>query len=545
VKSGSILVCITLAVAGVASAQTPTIDAGGVVNAASYAYAGLPSGGIAQGSLFAIFGKNLGPTPFVQPTTFPIPTTLGGVSVKVTSGSTTGQALMFLASSGQITALLPSNIPVGTASLTVTTSAGTSAAQSFQVVASSFGVFSLNSGGTGAAVITNPGFKPFTLSNSANPDETAVLWGTGLGPVSGNEAGGALPGDLTNIPVEVYFGNTKANITYRGRSGSVGVDQINFTVPNILGCRVPVVVKINNVVSNQTALPIAAKGSRTCTDPGAPSAADLQKFSQNGLAVGTVALSRTKVSISVPFLGSIDTFADTGSASFVKFTPAQLDASVNPFGVPQIGACSVAYVKGSSSAAVDPTLPKTLDAGAQITVSGNGTKTLAKSSVGGFTTYSGLLSSLDGQTGYLNPGTFTVTGPGGTEVGGFTSSLTLGASLNWTNSTITDVTRSAGQVINWTGGDANGTVLITGTSTLGTTDAIGAYFQCYANASAGTFTIPAQVLLALPVSATVSGVPTGSLAVGQYSTPKAFSASGLDYGYLVYTNLSLKTLNYK
>ena len=64
-KSGSILVCITLAVAGLASAQTPTIDAGGVVNAASYAYAGLPSGGIAQGSLFAIFGKNLGPTPFV------------------------------------------------------------------------------------------------------------------------------------------------------------------------------------------------------------------------------------------------------------------------------------------------------------------------------------------------------------------------------------------------------------------------------------------------------------------------------------------------
>jgi hypothetical protein len=178
-------------------------------------------------------------------------------------------------------------------------------------------------------------------------------------------------------------------------------------------------------------------------------------------------------------------------------------------------------------------------------VSGNGSKTLAKTSVGGLLTYSSLLSSLDGQTGYLNAGTFTVTGPGGPEVGGFTASIAIPNSLNWTNSTITDITRSAGQAITWSGGDPNGSVLIVGSSTTGTTDSIGASFQCYANAAAGTFTVPAQVLLALPVSATVSGVPTGSLAVGQYGTPKAFSASGIDYGYLIYTNLNVKTLNYK
>ena len=59
------------------------------------------------------------------------------------------------------------------------------------------------------------------------------------------------------------------------------------------------------------------------------------------------------------------------------------------------------------------------------------------------------------------------------------------------------------------------------------------------------FTIPAQVLLSLPVSASVQGIPTGVLSVGQVGAPKTFSASGLDAGYLVYTNLVAKTLNYK
>jgi hypothetical protein len=138
-----------LGLAGTLAAQTPAIDSGGVVNAASYAYAGLPSAGIAQGSIFAIFGNNLGPTPSAQLSGFPIPTTLGGVTVRVTSGSTSGNAYLFLTSAKQITGMLPSNIAVGTASLTVTANGATSAPQAFQVVASSFGTFALNSGGSG------------------------------------------------------------------------------------------------------------------------------------------------------------------------------------------------------------------------------------------------------------------------------------------------------------------------------------------------------------------------------------------------------------
>ena len=550
-KTGHTLLFLTLLFGGSLAAQTPSVNAGGIVNAASYAFAGLPSAGIGQGSIFAIFGNNLGPTPYQQPSGYPIPTTLGGVTVKVTSGSTTANTYLFLVSSGQITAMLPSNIPAGSATLTVTTASGTSAPQTFQVAASSFGTFAANSGGSGPGVITNGNYQAFGLTTAANPGEAAVIWGTGLGPVSGNEAGGALPGDTT-IPVEVYVGTTKASVTYRGRSGCcAGLDQIVFTVPAaVSGCRVPVTIKINNVVSNNTTMAIAPVGTRTCSDSGGPSQSDLQKYSANGASIGVVTLARTSTSISVPFFGNITTNADLGAASFVRYTPTQLAAASNPFGSVQVTSCTVNYYRGASASSSDPVIPKYMDAGASISVNGTpGLKQLAKATAGGIISYSALLSSITaaGSTSYLDPGTFSITGPGGPDVGGFTGSLTIPASLNWTNqAAVTDVTRSNGQPVTWTGGDPTGNVLIVGTSSSGTdANAVGAVYTCYAKTSDGQFTIPAQVLLALPASVTVQGVPTGSLAVGSVGTPKSFSASGLDAGYLVYTNLSLKNLNYK
>ncbi len=555
-KTGSSLLCLTLFAGGSLLAQAPAVNAGGVVNAASYAYAGLPSAAIGQGSIFAIFGTNLGPASFAQSGAYPIPTTLGGVTVRVTSGATSGNAFLFLASAGQITAMLPSNIAPGTASLTVTTGSGTSAASSFQVAASSFGTFAANSGGSGPGVITNANYQAFGLNSAANPGEAAVIWGTGLGPVTGNEAGGALPGDTT-IPVEVYVGATKASVTYRGRSGCcAGLDQIVFTVPAATtGCRVPVTIKINSTVSNNTTMAIAPAGMRTCADAGGPSTSDLQKYQQNGAAVGVVALARVATTLTVPFVGTITTNADLGSASFARYTPVQLDTAANPFNAVQVGACTVAYTRVGSSAPGDPVLPKFLDAGAAINVSGaGGQKPLPRATTGPYISYSGLLGAPTvggigggGGAGYLDPGTFSISGPGGPDVGAFTGSLAIPASLNWTNfAAITDVTRASGQQVTWTGGDPNGSVVIVGTSSSGTdTNAVGASYNCYAKGSDGSFTIPAQVLLAMPVSVTVQGVPTGTMAVGNVSAPKSFSATGLDAGYLFYTNISLKTLNYR
>ncbi|MDE3197772.1 MAG: hypothetical protein KGN84_15595, partial [Acidobacteriota bacterium] len=163
--------------------------------------------------------------------------------------------------------------------------------------------------------------------------------------------------------------------------------------------------------------------------------------------------------------------------------------------------------------------------------------------------YSGLLStaSITGGSGYLDAGTFSVSGPGGADVGGFNASIAIPSPLNWSNqAAITDVTRANGQNVTWTGADSNGTVLISGYSSTGAdANAVGANFICVANAGDGQFTIPAQVLLAMPASVTVSGVPTGALLVGSNTAPVSFSASGIDVGYLVGTVYSLKNVNFK
>jgi uncharacterized protein (TIGR03437 family) len=67
-----------------AAAQPPQIAANGVLNAASNAFVGLPKSSIAQGSIFSIYGTNLGSA--TSPAlALPLQTTLGGVSVQIAS----------------------------------------------------------------------------------------------------------------------------------------------------------------------------------------------------------------------------------------------------------------------------------------------------------------------------------------------------------------------------------------------------------------------------------------------------------------------------
>ena len=60
---------------------------------------------IAQGSLFVVFGNNLGPASLVQVSAFPLPNILSGTSVTVTSGSTKLNCPMIYTSSAQVAAI--------------------------------------------------------------------------------------------------------------------------------------------------------------------------------------------------------------------------------------------------------------------------------------------------------------------------------------------------------------------------------------------------------------------------------------------------------
>src|SRR5207248_3312604 len=97
----------------------PKISDGGVLNSASYVGAGFANSGIAQGSLFLVFGSGLGPAA-IQSTGFPLPKQLGGTSMKVTVNGTTVDALMVYSLASQLAAVLPSSTPTGTGTITVT-----------------------------------------------------------------------------------------------------------------------------------------------------------------------------------------------------------------------------------------------------------------------------------------------------------------------------------------------------------------------------------------------------------------------------------------
>ncbi len=558
-KHAKTLTLLFLSFAVPAAAQPVVASA---VNSASYSHQGLPNSGIAQGSLFVLFGTGMGPVTLQQISAFPLPTTFpsgNGTSVSVTSGGQTVAAYMIYTSAKQVAAILPSKTPIGSGTVTVTYNGQTSAPASIQVVANSFGIFAVNQAGSGLGVFTDASYHAASLTASAEPGETWIIWGTGLGAVSGDEAGGPLPGDMKSLPVKVYVGSQQANIVYRGRSGCCsGVDQIAFQIPSgIQGCNVPVAIQVGNTVSNFVSIPIAS-GTRVCSDPNGFTADELAKFSgQGNISIASIGLSRVNSSITLPpplGTGQPTTYTtDAGDAVFGKYNFAQLSAAQSQLNINTYGTCSV-YTFTGSSGTETPVTAVGLNAGASITVNGpTGTKQLLpEQSLSGFY-YAQLGGGVPGTPNvlplYLSQGAYTISGPGGSDVGSFSVNLSVPEPLVWTNqASTTTVTRSQGLPITWTGGD-NGDVQISGFSLTGisSTTPYGAGFICTAKGSDHGFTVPSIVLLSLPPSDSIADVPTptGSLEVGSTTQLQNFTAPGIDKGFVISSDVTDESVTYQ
>ncbi|HYP08073.1 MAG TPA: hypothetical protein VER03_17710 [Bryobacteraceae bacterium] len=556
-------ILVGVALAAVAYAQ-PRITAGAVTNAASYVSPDLPNGAVARGSFFVIKGQNMGPAQIQVNSSLPFPRELAGTSIKVTVGGTTVDAYMYYTSANQVAAILPSNTPSGTGTVTVTYNGQTSATAPIRVVDSSFGIFTLNQAGSGPGIVQNAlsgtDIRLNTLTESARPGGVAIIWGTGLGPVTTPNEAGQAP-TIADLPtaVEVYIGGQRANVLYKGRSSFVGLDQINVTVPQNApeGCYVPVVVRAGDNVSNFATMSIARNGG-ACSDTTGLTGAQLESAQRNNnFRIGSIVLARTNSNLSVPGVGSAAMTADLGTGAFYAYNFNQVISSQGlgstSGAATAPGSCTVLSYTGQEPRVVDVQQPTPLDAGASLTITGpNGTKQLERISPG---IYSATLASsinipgvpnipgLPGSGGppFLDPGSYTITGPGGSTVGAFSARLTLPTLLNWTNmAAVNQVTRSAGQTVTWSGGDPQGYVVILGASSFGATG--GAVFTCIERASAGTFTIPAYVLSALP--ATV-GDNIGFLTLNNVTQPVSFTATGLDLGNIIASSGSQKTVTYR
>jgi hypothetical protein len=267
--------------------------------------------------------------------------------------------------------------------------------------------------------------------------------------------------------------------------------------------------------------------------------------------MGYIALSKTtSLSISTGVY-------DEGGAGFFNIGLTGLQSRPRPttYLLP-LGACTVVSSKIDSSDPMNITENPgssylNLDAGTALSITGpQGSRSLTRSS-----NYSGGLGGVipgffnDFGPEYLVPGAYTVdNGSGTASVGPFRASLTLPATLTWSNqSSITEVRRSQDLTVTWSGADSgNDYVMIQGLSS-NTGIGGGALLTCVERASAGRFTIPAYVLSAMPASGTMSAgssVPTAYLRVSNIPTMDAFrfQVQGLDVASVIYILSNIKLM---
>ena len=221
-----------------AAVGTPRLDS--VVNAADQSEA------VAAGGLVRVRGFQLGPSSLAN-RELPLPTALAESCLTV-NGTL---APMFSLSPAEINAQLPFQI-AGNATLILRTPSAISNALAISIRAVAPSVFRSGTAGpeTGLATViraTNNGLV--TPSNPVHPDDTIIIYATGLGrtapPVEAGAAGPSDPLAAAVVQPEVTLGGVSLPVFYAGLApGQVGVYQINAAVPSWvpLGMEVPLTI---------------------------------------------------------------------------------------------------------------------------------------------------------------------------------------------------------------------------------------------------------------------------------------------------------------
>ena len=230
------------------------VNSGGVVSAASY------TAPVAPGSIAALFGNFLFASP-IPATSFPIPTSLGGLSLQF-GGPVL--APLFYASFGQVNAQVPWELD-GQSQTTITASINgqTSAPQTVSLTTYAPGIFTANGQGTGPGAILDSNYHLVSATNPTTAGAIIQLYCTGLGPVTNQPATGA-PSPLdplartTTLPV-VTIGGARATVQFSGLTpGDVGLYQVNAYVPaaSSKGAAVPVTIAIGGATSNTVTIAV-------------------------------------------------------------------------------------------------------------------------------------------------------------------------------------------------------------------------------------------------------------------------------------------------
>ncbi len=216
---------------------------------------------LAPESIAAGFGQNLS-AEIAAANMLPLPTTLGGTSVKIRdSNGTIRSAPLFFVSPRQTNFLIPATVPDGDALVTVFNGNGEASAGMIRIERTSPALFTANSTGEGVAAgvalrvrdgrqsfeplarfdAAQQRFEPSPIELGPEGDQVfLILFGTGL----------RFRRDLSRAVVEI--GGEQAPVSFIGAQGDfAGLDQVNMQLPRALSGRGEVEIILS--IDNQTA----------------------------------------------------------------------------------------------------------------------------------------------------------------------------------------------------------------------------------------------------------------------------------------------------
>jgi len=222
---------------------TPSITAGGVVNAASF------TAHVSPGALASIFGSNFMGTGEHGTASLPLPAGLAGISVSVNGRAA---PLLYLGTD-QINFQIPWETAPGSATLTVSSGGIQSAAVKVSVLAAAPGLFFQGS----HAIVQN---SDYSLNSSADPapvGSTIIAYLTGAGAVSPEVADGepaaSSPTSTVTSNVTATIGSQTAQVSFAGLAPDfVGLWQVNVVVPAGLtkAGAYPLIISVDGQASN-------------------------------------------------------------------------------------------------------------------------------------------------------------------------------------------------------------------------------------------------------------------------------------------------------
>ncbi len=551
-RSFALLSFAAASIAAEAWAQAPFIAYRGVVNAASLAPPGLPQSGIARGSIFTIFGSNLGPTTPATVSEFPLGPSFQGVNVSVVQGGVSVSAIPIFVSANQLNVIMPSGAPVGPSLIRVGYQGRLGNSVQVEIVDNAPGLFAASSGGYGPAVVQNflsAAERPVnTLDSAAVRGQVVTIYATGLGRVPFPDNVAPTPTPI-EAAVSVRVGERDATVLYAGRSPCcAGLDQIDIRIPDDapLGCYVPLRVKAGNGVSNTVTIAISgattAGAALSCTDTLNPFTDLIRRSRRQGL----IHFTRTNALIDSYNAGTEQNVTDSIRATFVN-RPASPFLFDPYFSYPAPNTCWLQQTSGNvfKGAPLRGAIPdsQALDAGPslRLTTSSNGNAIVPKVTAphAGYAELVGSQRSSDGTSGlkfeFFN--TTRLEGNAGSAVGNFSAAINSTNLFNWTERpTIDRISRGFPFRAFFTPNDSSAPTvlsLVSYTAQLNATVAI----TCVVPPNTQNFIIPTDLLAHLPPSPTRYDGSFSMLGMGVVPLPRAvpFTAPGLDGGLTVFS----------